>query len=656
MKKDVFEELVVVKRSGQRVNFNNYKIAVVIKNAFDYVFGVYDESGVNKVYEDVLAFIEKAYDGRKTINVEDIQDIIETKLKENKFLEVYQAFHDYRRKRAQSRQVFTVKAQHKFLKAMERIADDNSIKNDNDLKPTEVLLKYGRTVANEFTKSYIIDNKYLRAHEEGYIYINDMEDFPLGIISDIHLNFNNYINETKDIRGLTNKILEAQAEVRGEINIAAIDYLLEGWLVNEFKNRYQENIFNYAKLMGFEKYLNIKKINEIINRNNKITNNLSELASLAHSDQVKQIFLSAYEDALDKTTDILTDELVKLFNNLEDNLIPNKKISLSFGTNDSVAGDLINNTLLKVIESAIPFNNLILIFKIKNEVYQNYLEKVAELILNKKPILISSVENIFNKGNKEAEYFATGKRIYENVNGENQSNGRMVVAETTINMSRLGLKYQAQVRKAFYQELAEYLDIVKNELLLVFEMVGNKTSENYKILFNGNVLDDEKLERSGKIRKVIKNGNLNIGLVGLNECILALEKDENKQYNLTIEILNFINKRCRGFANETKLNFYITEPYKEDARRELIALDKAVYGEIKGITDKTHYDLISNLPALALDYGKLASIQKLLIGGNMISLDIPKNISLKKLIQMIEELITKDIGFVKINIKEGGRI
>ncbi|MDD2504789.1 MAG: ATP cone domain-containing protein, partial [Bacilli bacterium] len=107
MKKEVFEELIVVKRSGQRVNFNNYKIAVAIKQAFDYVYKTYDEKLVNKIYEDVLKYIEINYFKRKTINVEDIQDIIEEILKKEKQMLVYEAFSQYRQKRAASRKVFT---------------------------------------------------------------------------------------------------------------------------------------------------------------------------------------------------------------------------------------------------------------------------------------------------------------------------------------------------------------------------------------------------------------------------------------------------------------------------------------------------------------------------------------------------------------------
>ena len=81
MEKDLLEELVVVKRSGQRVNFNDTKIALAVKKGFDSVYEEYDEKLVNKVKEKVLSEIRKNYKDRKTIGVEDIQDIIEKELK-----------------------------------------------------------------------------------------------------------------------------------------------------------------------------------------------------------------------------------------------------------------------------------------------------------------------------------------------------------------------------------------------------------------------------------------------------------------------------------------------------------------------------------------------------------------------------------------------
>ena len=61
MKEDVFKDIVVVKRSGQRVPFNGTKIAIAIKKGFDSVYEHYDEKVVNKIYEKVLKEIAKDY-------------------------------------------------------------------------------------------------------------------------------------------------------------------------------------------------------------------------------------------------------------------------------------------------------------------------------------------------------------------------------------------------------------------------------------------------------------------------------------------------------------------------------------------------------------------------------------------------------------------
>ena len=59
MERDFFNDIIVVKRSGQRVNFNDAKVAIAIKKGFDSVYDEYDEKNVNKVKEKVLEQIKK---------------------------------------------------------------------------------------------------------------------------------------------------------------------------------------------------------------------------------------------------------------------------------------------------------------------------------------------------------------------------------------------------------------------------------------------------------------------------------------------------------------------------------------------------------------------------------------------------------------------
>ena len=104
---EVLENLVVVKRSGQRVDFNASKIAIAIKKAFDAVYQDPDEKQIYKVFESVLKYINDNYGERKTISVEDIQDTIVNHLKELGYDDVYKAYQDYRQNRAASRKVFS---------------------------------------------------------------------------------------------------------------------------------------------------------------------------------------------------------------------------------------------------------------------------------------------------------------------------------------------------------------------------------------------------------------------------------------------------------------------------------------------------------------------------------------------------------------------
>ena len=67
MEREFFNDIIVVKRSGQRVNFNATKVAIAVKKGFDSVYEEYDEKEVNKVKEKVLDHIEKEYKDRKTI-------------------------------------------------------------------------------------------------------------------------------------------------------------------------------------------------------------------------------------------------------------------------------------------------------------------------------------------------------------------------------------------------------------------------------------------------------------------------------------------------------------------------------------------------------------------------------------------------------------
>lgn len=649
----VLSDLVVVKRSGQRVSFNGTKIAIAIKKAFDNVDVDISLKKVNKVYEDVLWYIKNNYATRKTINVEDIQDIIETKLKENKFYDVYQAFSDYRIKRAASRKAFSIKQQHKFVRAIERIINENKSVIG---KPNDILLDFGKTISCEYTKAYVLDNKFVRAHDDGSIYIHNLDYFNLGNLSSTHLKFDNVINNNFPL-DLIQMAINAKSEIDGEITLSKFDYILVPELISKFKSELKNAIEAYLNIEGFCEYVDVSKIEELIDKENTLNINIGVFDSILLNKRVRELIVLAYNASYKKTIEWLSAGIKQLLLHLNNNFQENKKYSISLGTNDSYEGNLINRCYVKQLLEVDYLKNLTTIFKIRKNNNIELYNKIVETIASGKNVALSFIESSYNDdAENEVEYFSNGRRIFENELYDSRSSiGRMIVASVSVNMGRLGFEYKNKNLKDFYLEFDGMLELAKNVLLSIFENMGNKYKENYRFVFNNNILDDDKLENGQKIRKILKKGALNIELVGLFECVINLEEDLAKQKELLLKILKFANEKVSKFIDESRLNFIISETSKSRPLKKLMDLDKAIYGIKKGVSDKPNYSRIDRLfnykDDINNDFKYIGKYQKMLSGGCLIEIELPKNISCNKISDMINLAIDSDIGFLKIMVK-----
>lgn len=642
---EVLESLVVVKRSGQRVDFNASKIAIAIKKAFDAVYQEVDEKQVYKVFESVLKYINDNYMERKTISVEDIQDTIENHLKELGFQKVFEAFQDYRQRRAASRKVFSEKQQHKFVKVVE------SVENiDSTLSPKKLLHKFGKIISSEYAKSYILDSKYVRAYEEGNLYIHNLEFFPLGYISYLNLKLDikpddEYLDE------FLNEITSAQNEVSSELGINNIDLVLEKYFLNHYKKVLKRKFKCYFQVNGIYELVSFNRIEDIINRITDINIDVSYFEQFVTSTILKNVFEMMITDTFESEKEFINVTIGRIFNNLRSYQVDNY-FTISCSSNNTYVSTFIRENIISYLTDNNLIDNIHVVFKITKDMDDSYLSKIASLVINQKNISLSFPDSSYNKDdNNQVEYFSNGIRIFESLNdNEKRSTGRMVATNTSINIARLGLKYlNNKSISNFYEELDQLLELAKNEMLLDFETLGNKNKENYQALFNGNILGDERLEQGQKIRKIIKSGILNLGLVGLKECVLSFEPDPDKQYPLLIEILKYLNKKIKEFSEETKLNFSLFEPSTITSRKHFIGIDKSIYGSHKDITDKCAYDLISTAKFIT-NNKDLSKVQKLLSGGCLVTINISDKTNNKKIVDLIKELMNDDFGFVKLKV------
>lgn len=645
---NTLDNLIIVKRSGQRVNFNGNKIAIAIKQAFDNVFEDTDETQVNQIYENVLKNINDNYKGRKTINVEDIQDIIEQELITNKYLNVYECFNSYRQKRTALRKVFEEKQDHKFAKAVEKLS--TLTKNNEQSFSSNIINKFGETISTEYAKAYVLENKFIKLLEEGIIEINNLDEYITSKTVGSHLDFSNLSanNMEEYIDKMIRIIYKCKLEQYGEHTISSFDYIFVNIVINEFKNILKVNLKKHFKLYGILNFIKFDLIEEDIEKIQTIYIEKLYFARFFENKIIENIFEIALEDSLNELKDITYNNLKKLVFSLEENFLKSDfKISISFGTNIlSEEAISIRVWFLKVIAEVKKLNNLNIIYKV-NKMNEEEIKLILDLIKAGKSIYILFEKQDENYKN-ELEVFSTGERIYENIITENKNSlGRILLSTTSINLARLGLEFKNKSISEFYDKLSDVLEIVKNQLVQRFELQGSRYKEDYKYLFENNTIyESNKLESNQKIRKTIRNGALNISLVGLYECTLLLsnEKNDNKAY----EILRFIQSKVDEFISEEKLNFIISETYNENVLERLISIDKSIYGIIP-ILDKNKYDNFCKI------YEKLNLEEKLKKEGkyqnsisSVIEINISKRDTINDFIKLIKLLQKSNIIFCKM--------
>ena len=663
---DKLEQLMVIKRNGKKVPFDETKIALAIKKGFDSVsvdngedekLRKYDSKDIQKVYQAVLKKIEKEAKKTDKFQIEQIQDFIEEELSSKGYEDVYKSFSEYRERRAQSRQsFFDDKKTHKFLKSLENLglksANEEDAKRENanidGNSPMGTMLQYGSTVSREFAKAYLMKPEYAKMHDEGEIHIHDMDFLAMGTTTccqiDLSRLFKNgfdtghgYVRPPQDIStysSLAAIVIQAnQNDQHGGQSIPALDYYLAPGVLKTFKKQFKQTIYDFLDLEGFIGVINIDRIIREIDKIESIDVNLEEFSDYQKgSNRVKEIFKLASEKALQKT-DRATQQAMEAFvHNL--NTMHSRAgaqvpfSSVNFGTDISPEGRMVTKNLLLATDRGLGNGETpifpVSIFKVKeggnyNKEDPNYdLFRLACKVSAKRLFpnfaFIDAPFNLqyYKPGdvNTEIAYMGCRTRVLADVTSpDNQIvTGRGNLSFTTINLPRLGIKYGIALKerdkadmKGFYEELGEIMDKVRDQLLERFEVQCSKHSYNFPFLLGQGVwTNGEKLKPTDRLRKVWKHGSLSTGFIGLAECLKALTGEHHGEskasQKLGLEIIKFMRKRCDENSQKYNLNFTCLATPAEGLSGRFTSIDRAIYGKIKGVTDREYYTNSFHVP------------------------------------------------------------
>ena len=186
--------------------------------------------------------------------------------------------------------------------------------------------------------------------------------------------------------------------------------------------------------------------------------------------------------------------------------------------------------------------------------------------------------------------------------------GRGNLSFTSINLPRIGIKYgiclgerKKPDMEGFYKELDETIELVKDQLLERFKIQCSKHKYNFPFLLGQGLWNGgEKLKNSDNLRKVLKHGSLTFGFIGLAETLTALigehHGESEKAQKLGLEIIKHIRDKADEYSEKYQLNFAVIATPAEGLSGRFLNIDKAIYGEIPGVTDKDYYTNSFHIP------------------------------------------------------------
>ena len=699
----MFENVKVVKRDGKKVDFDGTKIAIAIKKGFDSVSidgeePKYNENDINKVYNLVIEEISKLNPER--IRIEEIQDMIEEELQKSGYLDVYKSFSEYRERRAQSRKLFYEgRKQHKFLKALEDLTLRRTLKGEDIITPQELMIDYGSTVSREFAKAYVVKKKPAEAQEIGEIHIHDLNFMPLGTTTSSQIDlyrlydggFNTksvHIREPKDIMSYSALAVSAislnQKEQHGSQSIPAFDYYMAPGVLRTFKKMFKQTIDDILSYTDMDKFAATNGIEREIEKLETIDFSLEIFDKYTReSEQLKRTFKVAYESAIKKTDKAVMQAMEAFMHNvtvlgtgnIKEKIYP----SINIGTDTSPEGRMIINKILDAIDFGIGYkenpSSPVVIFKVKegknyNKEDKNYdlYKKAIEVSSRKKYPNFSFLDSDYNekfirdnRPETEVAYNAGNMRVIDNIIDDDKaiSAGRGIISYTTINLPRIGIKNKDEGKdknyESFFTELEEKMDLVKDQLLDRFEEQGDKKADEFPFFIKEGIwLDGEKARDEDRIRKIIKQGSMAIGFLGLEECLIALTGKKHSEspeaQKLGLKIISFMRNKVESYSNKYNLNFLLMGVEDKILAEEFMTLDKSIYGEIKGITDKAAYtnsfyisgNNIEKKIKIEAPYHELTN------GGHKINIEL-KNMSPEEMEKIIDLMKKNKIGYASLN-------
>lgn len=681
----------VVKRDGRKVPFNQDRIRTAIIKAFESVDNKVDQYALDTA--DAISVSISKLAEHKEFNIEDIQDLVETKLMATKRKDVAKSYIEYRLKRDRERDKNST-----LFKDITKKLQATDIQNQNaNVDEGSFGGRIGEAT-NAMMKKYALDfcmsDLARENHLGNMIYTHDLDHYAVGNHNCLSIPFddllaNGFNTRQTDVRPaqsvstafqLVAVIFQLQSlQQFGGVAATHLDWTMVPYVRKSFYKHYCDGL----------KYIESIKANKEI----KLAMNKEESKDYGINNINIYNHRGAYQYAMDMTEKEIYQAVEGMYHNL--NTLQSRSgnqlpfTSINYGTCTLLEGRMVTKAILDVSIKGIGKLHKTPIFpcgifqcmkgvnRKKGEpnydLFQLALRSTAQRLYPNYVNVDWSVNEGYDRDDPRTYCSTMGCRTYNgyDINGLGQlKDGRGNICPVTIILPTLAMmaKEQTDNGKHPYSQLTyvdKFLKLLdkkiyeaKEILLERFEYICSQSPASAKFMYENNVMAGYVPEEG--IRSALKHGTLVIGQLGLAEALQILvdcDQTDPKGMEVAKEIEELFQIRCKEFKEQEQLNFGVYFTPAENLCYTAMKKFKDRYGEIPNVSDHEYFTNSTHVPV----WKKITATEKIDIEAELakyssagcityIELSSGAKNNLEALEQLVNYAMDKDLPYFAINV------
>ena len=653
----------VIKRSGEEVSFDLEKIINAIRKANKEVDRLHqmNEYQINAIADNIAHRVEEI---PHAVNVEDIQDMVETGIMEMRGYEVAQKYVRYRYKRELTRKSNTT--DNGILSLLEHINEEVNQENSNKnpvINSTQRDYMAGE-VSKDLSKRVLLPEEIVRAHEEGIIHFHDSDYFAQ---KEHNCDLINLEDMLQNGTVISETLIEKPHSFFTACNVTT------QIVAQVASNQYGGQSFTLAHLAPF---VDISR--------QKIRKNVIE--------ERKECGEAMDEEIIAKVTERrLRDEVRSGIQTIQYQLITlmtcngQAPFVTVFMYLDEVEDGQIREDLAMIIEEVMvqrmqgvknekgvwitpAFPKLIYVLDEDNITEDSkywYLTELAAKCTAKRMVPDYISAKIMKELKQGDVYPCMGCRSFltvedsqRNEDGSHKFYGRFNQGVVTINLVDVACSAEGDMDK-FWKILDERLELCHRALVCRHERLEGTPSDVAPILWQHGAL--ARLKKGETIDELLHGGysTISLGYAGLCECVRYMTGKSHTDPSATpfaLEVMQHMNDVCNEWKAEHNVDFSLYGTPLESTTYKFAKCLQKRFGLIPGVTDKNyitnsyHVHVTENIDA----FEKLkfeAQFQKLSPGGAISYVEVPNMQQNLDAVLAVMQYIYDNIMYAELNTK-----